>query len=169
MTEQRSKFAPRPTVYNGIKMRSRLEAGFAMWLDEMGAVWEYESECFASPLGQYLPDFKVDIVYPEYHSAVMACYIEVKPNWEAVNPEQQWKHQQIIWSCTSGGETFGLAIRDDGAAFPSLWTPAGKSMLIPYLWTTSCLVEIDGVETDLGLVAPLSEPPWPDGYWKTGD
>lgn len=49
----------RVTVYNGTRMRSRLEASFATHLDELGFEWEYEPQCFASIDGQYLPDFLV--------------------------------------------------------------------------------------------------------------
>ena len=58
----------RPTTYNGIRMRSRLEASFAERLDAVGAPWQYEPQCFASPEGQYLPDFVVD-----------GEYVEIKP------------------------------------------------------------------------------------------
>ena len=58
----------RPTTYNGIRMRSRLEASFAERLDAVGAPWQYEPQCFASPEGQYLPDFLTG-----------GAYVEVKP------------------------------------------------------------------------------------------
>jgi hypothetical protein len=51
---------PRQTIYNGIPMRSRLEARVAAWLDSMGLVWTYEPHAFASRDGQYLPDFEID-------------------------------------------------------------------------------------------------------------
>lgn len=51
--------AARPTTYNGIAMRSRLEARFAAFLDRAGFAWEYEPRAFASERGQYLPDFRV--------------------------------------------------------------------------------------------------------------
>jgi hypothetical protein len=56
----------RPTVYKGIKMRSRLEAAFAQELDarDLEFGWKYEPECFADESGQYLPDFQyLDIYY----------------------------------------------------------------------------------------------------------
>jgi len=40
-------------------MRSRLEADYAAYLDREQADWEYEPECYASPDGQWLPDFRV--------------------------------------------------------------------------------------------------------------
>ena len=50
----------RPTVYRGIQMRSRLEATWAAWLDELGTWrWEYEPCCFADGGAQYLPDFRL--------------------------------------------------------------------------------------------------------------
>jgi hypothetical protein len=69
----------RPTVYNGITMRSRLEADFAReFLDDPDSkfgAWEYEPVCFAGPGGQYLPDFRtvedqllgVEDCAPTYH------------------------------------------------------------------------------------------------------
>jgi len=71
---------PRPTVYNGVKMRSRLEAGFAQWLDQLGHGWKYEPECVAHPtLGQYLPDFVITNVMDLWANKVRDVYIEVKP------------------------------------------------------------------------------------------
>lgn len=66
----------RPTTYNGIQMRSRLEARFASTLDtelkRCGATWRYEPECFADANGQYLPDFTVEMEGE-------VAYVEVKP------------------------------------------------------------------------------------------
>ncbi len=62
----------RPTIYNGIQMRSRLEATFAQHCDATGASWVYEPVCFADERGQYLPDFRLDI-------ATERIYIEIKP------------------------------------------------------------------------------------------
>lgn len=67
--------AARPTTYNGIKMRSRLEARFAAWLDNHHSdwMWRYEPRCFASQAGQYLPDFLILI------DDKWSLYIDVKP------------------------------------------------------------------------------------------
>lgn len=64
----------RPTTYKGVKMRSRLEARFAAWLDQWGWEWRYEPQCFAGDGGQYLPDFWAAI--PLFPSG---AYVEVKP------------------------------------------------------------------------------------------
>lgn len=48
------------THYNGYKFRSRLEARWAVFFDEIGAEWEYEPEGFVLSDGTtYLPDFRV--------------------------------------------------------------------------------------------------------------
>ena len=87
-------FPARPTVYNGIKMRSRLEAKFAATLDAVGERWAYEPNCFASPDGQYLPDFAVV-------SDGVERYIEIKPGYLADDLEAIRKIQirmEIIWA-----------------------------------------------------------------------
>lgn len=68
-------FAARPTVYRGIRMRSRLEARFAADMDKAGWKWEYEPRCYASEAGQWLPDFETHT--PEH------IFIELKPTAEA--------------------------------------------------------------------------------------
>jgi hypothetical protein len=70
--------AARPTLYAGVRMRSRLEASFAAHLDSLGFSWEYEPECFASTAGQWLPDFKC-ISVDVGPGPTQACYFEVKP------------------------------------------------------------------------------------------
>lgn len=58
------------TKYNGYKFRSRLEARWAVFFDEMGIKYEYEPEGFELSDGtKYLPDFYL----PESD-----CYIEIK-------------------------------------------------------------------------------------------
>lgn len=56
----------RPTTYNGIRMRSRLEARFAAFLDRTRWDWDYEPRAFASESGQYLPDFVLNLPLPVY-------------------------------------------------------------------------------------------------------
>jgi hypothetical protein len=66
----------RPTLYKGIRMRSRLEAAWAEYADGLGWKWAYEPECFASDGGQYLPDFRLDILDSISGRPI---YVEVKP------------------------------------------------------------------------------------------
>jgi len=68
-----SEIKARTTMYKGIKMRSRLEADFAAFLDRAGAEWEYEPVCFAGPEGQWLPDFRAMVPDGPW------TYFEVKP------------------------------------------------------------------------------------------
>lgn len=60
-----------PTAYEGISFRSRLEARWAVFFDQLKIRWEYEPEGFQLPNGErYLPDFWL----PD-----LGCYCEVKP------------------------------------------------------------------------------------------
>lgn len=59
----------RPTVYNGIHFRSRLEATWAAFFEGLGWAWEYEHEEIAG----WLPDFTLDF------GASRKILVEVKP------------------------------------------------------------------------------------------
>jgi hypothetical protein len=76
----------RQTTYNGVVMRSRLEAAFAAHLDRAGCPWTYEPHCFASAAGQYLPDFLAMTDPP--------IYVEVKP--DIPQAIEQAKRQMLI-------------------------------------------------------------------------
>lgn len=59
------------TIYNGYRFRSRLEARWAVFFDEIGIKYEYEKEGYdLGKLGWYLPDFWL----PEYE-----LFVEIKP------------------------------------------------------------------------------------------
>lgn len=64
---------PIQTNYKGYKMRSRLEARWAVWLDAVRLAWRYEDQGFdlGENGGWYLPDFWL----PE-----LECFMEVKPH-----------------------------------------------------------------------------------------
>lgn len=79
----------RPTTYAGTSMRSRLEARYAAWLDNVGINWTYEPRCFASPEGQYLPDFRLDGV--EWLGSPRRVYVELKPTPAAITREVRAK------------------------------------------------------------------------------
>ena len=58
------------TIYNGYRFRSRLEARWAVFFDNLEIAYEYEPQGFVMNSGvQYLPDFYL----PSFH-----CYFEVK-------------------------------------------------------------------------------------------
>lgn len=67
----------RPTLYRGTRMRSRLEADFARYLDTLGEPWAYEPDCFASGFGQWLPDFRT--AAPTEDGGRRTAYVELKP------------------------------------------------------------------------------------------
>jgi len=72
----------RPTIYNGIQMRSRLEARVAAWLDAERIAWEYEPNAFASPAGQYLPDFRLPAFTKSERFGGRDLYLEIKPTYQ---------------------------------------------------------------------------------------
>ena len=58
------------TFYKGYRFRSRLEARWAVFFEELGIKWQYEVEGFELPGGRYLPDFQL----PKWN-----MFVEVKP------------------------------------------------------------------------------------------
>lgn len=70
MNSGSSTISPIPTVWNGWRFRSRLEARWAIYFDTLGIPYEYELEGYeVAPGVCYLPDFYL----PEHR-----CYAEVK-------------------------------------------------------------------------------------------
>ena len=63
-----------PTRWNGYMMRSRLEARWAIVLEELGIDYRYESQGYRTTAGLFLPDF--DLIGLGY-------FLEIKPNREA--------------------------------------------------------------------------------------
>jgi len=79
----------RPTLHNGIQMRSRSEAHVASWFDRMGIEWKYEpGPPLSSAEGQWWPDFTLPSVAlltwerPDGWILEWATFlVEVKPRW----------------------------------------------------------------------------------------
>lgn len=73
-----------PTIYRGRRFRSRLEARWAVILDQLGIQWEYEAEGCEIKIGpgawiRYLPDFTLR--FPEEKRGgrtPSTLYLEVK-------------------------------------------------------------------------------------------
>jgi len=98
-----TRIPARPTVYDGIPMRSRLEAKFAAWLDRVygKGSWTYEPRCYASQAGQYLPDFEVH--RPKIGPAKSSHFIEVKPtNITASELFATLDKMMLIWRSEPG-------------------------------------------------------------------
>lgn len=64
---------PIQTFYKGYHFRSRLEARWAVFFDELNLQWEYEKEGFELQAGRYLPDFWISTVN---------MWAEVKPEFK---------------------------------------------------------------------------------------
>lgn len=97
-------FPARPTTYKGVEMRSRMEAGFAAWLDSHKVPWAYEPNAFASEHGQYLPDFLIEIPVEEVQDDTgftlvrfTRLYAEVKPPLPPEEFTAVLKRMAIIW------------------------------------------------------------------------
>jgi len=75
MSNEISKLKPIETKYKGYRFRSRLEARWAVFFENMGLDWSYEVEGFQLPNGLwYLPDFFV-----KGHKTGFDYYYEIKP------------------------------------------------------------------------------------------
>lgn len=61
-----NEIKPIETIYNGYRFRSRLEARWAVFFDDMGIKYEYEHEGFEINGEKYLPDF----LLPEINAIV---------------------------------------------------------------------------------------------------
>lgn len=84
MSERSFRFKPIETRYNGYRFRSRLEARWAVFFDELGIEYQYEPEGYALDGIPYLPDFWL----PKQR-----CFFEVKG--EAPTEEEIEKAQRL--------------------------------------------------------------------------
>lgn len=83
------------TDYNGYKFRSRLEARWAVFFDNLNINYEYEKEGFELHNGiKYLPDFYLN---------EMDIYVEVKPSFDLLTLDEIRK---IFYYIDSGNALF---------------------------------------------------------------
>ena len=82
-----------PTVYNGYKFRSRLEARWAVFFDKLGVQYRYETEGFNLDGVKYLPDFFLP---------TSKHYIEVKP----YEPTEEEINKAGMLAAMSGNSVF---------------------------------------------------------------
>lgn len=99
------------TIYNGYRFRSRLEARWAVFFDELGWQYTYEAEGFELPSGRYLPDFylpaenafieikpsaptekELALAFDLFKSSGESVYIFSGDPWEALAPEYPGMH-----------------------------------------------------------------------------
>lgn len=167
---------PRPTTYKGIAMRSRLEAGFAAWLDSMNFDWEYEPKAFASERGQYLPDFRINRLRCVGLQEPVDAYVEVKPKgWPFDGDvEPLYRSMAIIWESEPDAVLL-LCMDDDFAPFgfldsvrllrkdlspaddPAFPWPCHAIWVRPYNPAEPLF---------LGYGLARQQGPWRDEYWK---
>lgn len=99
------------TSYKGFRFRSRLEARWAVFFDNMGIEWKYEPEGYDINGTYYLPDFWL----PKTQT-----WVEVKGDWSSVDREYWDMLFNAIeyGGCLPGvadswGETRGLLLLSD--------------------------------------------------------
>jgi hypothetical protein len=120
MTTTRFGLEAKPTFYKGFTFRSRLEARWAIAMDEMKVRWEYEPEGLQidryTKFG-YLPDFYL----PE-----LDCFAEVKGS---LNSQETIRLMEIVGAITApkGGRPY----EDGGRPFILLGNFQTKDFLPP--------------------------------------
>jgi hypothetical protein len=158
---------PRPTMWNGVLMRSRLEAGFAEWAASWGLDPKYEPHAFAGgdDGGQYLPDFLLSCVDVEgqptpttYDDGLV--WVEVKPYLSTGAELVALKARMEIIRASDPRAVLAIVYKDPRPGVLA----RGRFGWRPAVWTHG-----DHGYCNIGLAFPLLEPgddPWPDGYWK---
>lgn len=96
MSAEPRDITPIETTHNGVRFRSRLEARWSVFFDEMGIEWLYEMEGYKLPSGWYVPDF---------YLPSCATFVEVRGHdgrfdWEDIND----KAMELPVLPTAGGE-----------------------------------------------------------------
>lgn len=153
----RSPMAARPTTHRGIAMRSRLEAGFAAWLDSVRLDWTYEPQCYASELGQYLPDFHLAGV-PIRGAEPRHIFVEVKHD-----EFDDWEQLITQGSIIASNVDIPLYLAQPGPlrAFLTEIAPVfGGTMQ----WTFN--PSHQGDQPAVALAAGMPPLPWPPDYWR---
>jgi hypothetical protein len=167
----------RPTVYDGIRMRSRLEAGYAAWLDQNGLEWEYEPCAFAGDgRPPYLPDFRLRDVPVLGRAKPATVYVEVKPPYWFWAPQFDHLDNPVRWLAERMSTIYRsepdalviyevLGVEDAGRA-PHV-TVIGLDPEHPRRLGTSAAWSV-GPAGEVGLARPLSrnDCPCPPGWWK---
>lgn len=167
----------RPTTYKGVKMRSRLEAGFAHWLDQVNFAWEYEPGAFGDGRGQYLPDFMLRDVPCMWTLSPATVYVEVKP-WSKVSRwldndegdltefEREMRRMAVIWS-SEPDAVLVLATNspDPDDRLLHLDITASVSRKDPWPWPCRIMLSY-GPNLTPGFASRLEHEPWTGRYWE---
>lgn len=104
---------PIETRYGGCKMRSRIEARWAVFFDALDIPWEYEKEGFdLGRDGYYLPDFYL----PD-----LGVWVEIKGQVPTIEEchrcerlAEQGEPVYIIWGMVGEHKVYQWALTEDG-------------------------------------------------------
>jgi len=138
---------PIETIYNGYRFRSRLEARWAVFFDDLGVQYEYEPEGFDLGGMYYLPDFLIHNVVPRFNQGdyFKDIYVEVKgePNAADAAKIERFSRSFPIWvvgalpdpsnyaeSCEEQTNVFCKKVRNGEYDFPN------KCVFCPYCYKT---------------------------------
>lgn len=120
----RYELQARPTTYDGIQMRSRLEAQWAANWDSRKLDWSYEPQCFATASGQYLPDFAMRVP-----GESRLTFIEIKGAVTDAQLQAAQQRMEIIWASIPSASLVLLVgepgrCRSYAASAPGRWVEA---------------------------------------------
>lgn len=178
MINHMNDFTPRKTLYAGHTMRSRLEAGFAAWLDHMGAHWEYEPGAIGhATLGQYLPGFVLRDVSDLRAGRLVDVFVEVKrQGWWDGEPAPDQEFDDRSYNAADRMAKIVLdQFPDARFVVASPETPDNPTLcdcteLIPPVglhWPTSCvLLPVRGGHVELLTNTCLAPMLWSGEWWK---
>lgn len=93
------------THYAGCRFRSRLEARWAVFFDELGIEWEYEPQGYVISEGYGNPDDKTFPYLPDFYLRDYGAWAEVKGHWTAIDLEG------VMWATSPHG---GLPASPEG-------------------------------------------------------
>lgn len=166
-------FPARKTVYKGIEMRSRLEAGYAMWLDQRRWTWSYEPCVFGNEQQQYLPDFRIENVRDLNTGRTAHAYVDVKPGYD-FDTAAFLRRMEVIWDSEPEALLLIQAPTDNEslARIRCLWRfqtkrPDGSTSEFRHEGWTSWMAgcpEMPG--PTLGMPLPVAFNPWHGEWWK---
>lgn len=111
---------PIPTEYRGVTYRSRLEARWAVFFDQLRIEHAYEYEGFQLESGWYLPDFWL----PELNT-----WLEIKPSEPPCDGSEMQKCYELVQSPARGLVALayeGFAFRDPEPNIIAWWADDGK-------------------------------------------
>jgi hypothetical protein len=107
----------KPTIFEGIEYRSRLEASFAEWMTEHDCPFEYLDSMICIGREGYAPDFaSIGYGYDENRYVEIRTWIETKPirfhseAWLAIRAVQETKENLMVIDSPDRGQFQCFAI-----------------------------------------------------------